>query len=298
MKRFKVATTQLHVRHMDVERNLEAHFQLIGRAADADCDLVVFPELSVTGHNGTPEITRGAEPSDGPIYRAIHDKARSRKIIVAYGFCEHFRGTHYNAHALVGPDGMIGIQRKVHASFDEFFRFRQAYEWSVFDLGYCRIGTAICHDSYFFESWRVLSLKGAEVLLLPHAYRKMFAADGTLTFDGSGREAPQKELLNFQEELTKDRPDPPRLHDVLARDNGVFAVFSDQVGFDGDSTHVGGAYVLAPDGSMLARTPAGVDNSIIWVELDPATLRRVRENPVFALLKRRPETYAELTVLL
>src|SRR5438552_3869196 len=178
MKRFKVATTQLHVRHMDVERNLEAHFQLIGRAADADCDLVVFPELSVTGHNGTPEITRGAEPSDGPIYRAIHDKARSRKIIVAYGFCEHFRGTHYNAHALVGPDGMIGIQRKVHASFDEFFRFRQAYEWSVFDLGYCRIGTAICHDSDFFESWRVLSLKGAEVLLLPPANAKSVAAGG------------------------------------------------------------------------------------------------------------------------
>jgi len=111
-----------------VERNLEAHLQFIGQAADAVCDLVVFPELSVTGHNGTPEVTRAAEPSDGPIYQAIHDRARSRGIVVAYGFRELFRGTHYNAYALVGPDGMIGIQRKVHASFDEFFRFRQAYE--------------------------------------------------------------------------------------------------------------------------------------------------------------------------
>ena len=296
MERIRVATTQLHVRHMAVERNLDAHFQFIGEAADAACDLVVFPELSVTGHNGTPEVTRAAEPSDGPIYRAIHDRARSRGIVVGYGFCELFRGTHYNAYALVGPDGMIGIQRKVHASFDEFFRFRQAYEWSVFDLGSCRIGTAICHDSDFFESWRILGLKGAEVVLLPHANRKMFGPDGTMTFDGSGREASSEELLHVQEELTKDRPDPPRLHDVLARDNGVFAVFSDQVGFDGDSTHVGGAYVLAPDGSMLTRTAVGLESSMVWVDLDPGILRKVRENPVFPLLKRRPETYAELTV--
>ena len=59
-----------------------------------------------------------------------------------------------------------------------------------------------------------------------------------------------------------DRPAPPRLHDVLARDNGVFAVFSDQVGFDGHSTHVGGAYVLAPDGAMIARTEPGVESAL------------------------------------
>jgi predicted amidohydrolase len=296
MKRFRVATTQLYVRHMDVKRNLAAHFEIIGQAADAACDLVVFPELSITGHNGTPEVTRAAELSNGPIYQAICEKAQRHRIVVAYGFCELFRGAHYNSYALVGPDGMIGIQRKVHASFDEFFRFRQAYEWNVFDLGFCRIGTAICHDSDFFESWRILSLKGAEVVLLPHANRKMFGPDGTLTFDGSGREASREALLQFQEELTKDRPDPPRLHDVLARDNGVFAVFSDQVGYDGDSTHVGGAYVLAPDGSMLARTAGSLESNMIWVDLDPGILRKVRENPVFALLKRRPETYAELTV--
>ncbi len=296
MKQFKVAATQLAVRQLDVEGNLDAHFQLIGQAAEAGCQLVVFPELSVTGHNGTPEITRAAEPSDGMICRAIHEAARRHGIVVGYGFCELFRGTHYNAYALVGPEGMIGIQRKVHASFDEFFRFRQAYEWSVFDLGFCRVGTAICHDSDFFESWRILALKGAEVILLPHANRKMIGADGTLTFDGSAWQAPEALLLEAQRDLIAERPAVPRLHDVVARDNGVFAVFSDQVGFDGDSTHVGGAYILAPDGSMVARNRESIESQIIWADLDPAILRKVRENPVFPLLKRRPETYGELTV--
>ena len=86
--------------------------------------------------------------------------------------------------------------------------------------------------------------------------------------------------------------------DVLARDNGVYAVFSDQVGFDGHSTKVGGAYVLAPDGALLARSEPGRETGWIAAELDPELLRLVRENPAFALRKRRPDTYDELTLAL
>ncbi len=68
------------------------------------------------------------------------------------------------------------------------------------------------------------------------------------------------------------------------------------VGFDGDSTHVGGAYVLAPDGSTLARSELGAGDRWIAVELDPGLLEQARENPWFALKKRRPEAYAELVV--
>ena len=178
MKRFKVAATQVDVRHTDVEHNLEIHLSLIAETAEAGCDLVVFPETSATGNNGSPEVTRFAEPHDGRIFRTMQEQARTCGIVVSYGFCERFRGTHYNTSALVGPDGLIGLQRKVHASYDEFFRFRQAYEWGVYDLGFCTVGTAICHDSDFFESWRILALKGAEVILLPHANRTMPAGGG------------------------------------------------------------------------------------------------------------------------
>jgi predicted amidohydrolase len=296
MNRCVVAATQVAVRHLDVEHNLDTHLRLIAETAEAGCDLVVFPEMSVTGHNGSPDVTRFAEPSDGRISRAIQKRATECGIVVSYGFCELYRGTHYNTSALVGPDGLIGLQRKVHASFDEFFRFRQAYEWGVYGLGFCTVGTAICHDSDFFESWRILALKGAEVILLPHANRTMPAGGGVLTFDGRGRELGETDLRRAQEELLGERPRPPRLHDFLARDNAVFAVFSGIVGFDGHSTHVGGAYVLAPDGSLLARSELGTRDQWISVELDPVLLEQARENPWFALKKRRPETYAELTV--
>ncbi|MFN0154897.1 MAG: carbon-nitrogen hydrolase family protein [Gaiella sp.] len=295
MERCRVAATQVDVRHEDVEHNLATHLRLIAEAAAGGCDLVVFPELSVTGHNGSEAVTRGAERHDGRIFETIHRQAHACKIVVSYGFCELHRGTHYNTSALVGPQGLIGLQRKVHASLDEFLRFRQAYDWSVFDLGFCRVGTAICHDSDFFESWRILALLGAELVLLPHANRTLEAADGSHAFDGRGREAPADELLAAQAALLAERPRPPRLHDVLARDNGVYAVFSDQVGFDGHSTHVGGAYVLAPDGSMVASSNSGLASSMVVAELDPGLLARVREAPSFPLRKRRPEVYEELT---
>lgn len=298
MNRFRVAATQLDTRLGDVAHNLDAHRALAEEAASAGCALVVFPELSATGHSGDPEVTRAAEAHDDPIFRELHALARAHGIVLGYGFCEAYRGTHYNTYALVGRDGLLGLQRKVHASYDEFFHFRQAYEWAVVDLGFCRAGTAICHDSDFFESWRVLALRGSDVILLPHATRIQPAGGGDLTFDGRGREASAEEIGRAQEELLAERPHPPRRHDLLARDNAVFAVHSGQVGFDGHSTHVGGGYVLAPDGSLLARTEPGAGASLVVAELDPALLEHARENPWYALRKRRPEAYGELTALI
>ena len=105
MRRFTVAATQVDTRFLDVDRNLEVHVRLIAETASAGCDLVVFPEGSVTGSNGSPDVVRFAEPCDGRIYRVLQAEAARRGIVVSYGFCELHRGTHYNTSALVGPDG-------------------------------------------------------------------------------------------------------------------------------------------------------------------------------------------------
>jgi predicted amidohydrolase len=297
MEKFKVAAAQLVVDYRDIERNVAAHYRIMREAADAGCSLVVFPELSVTGHNSTPHILKYAQPADGPILEAMHAHARECNIVVGYGFCEAMRGTHYNAYALVGPTGLLGVQRKVHASYDEFFRFRQAYEWNVVDLGFCRAGAAICHDADFFESWRILALKGAEVVLLPHAIRNFVPTEGLGT-TGSAMREPSADDLMARQRLLMDSHPLQLLHDVQAKSNGVFGVFADQVGYDGNSAHIGGAYVVGPDGTLLARSQTSVEDLWVSAELDPESFEKARLSPWFTLRKRRPEAYAELTNLL
>src|ERR1700730_12436932 len=80
MKPFKVAATQLAVRHRDTAGNLDLHTRFIAEAAKPGCQLIVFPELSITGHNGTPEVTRDAEPLDGRIFDAMHEAASENPV--------------------------------------------------------------------------------------------------------------------------------------------------------------------------------------------------------------------------
>jgi predicted amidohydrolase len=172
MKPFHVAAVQMNALKDDLEHNLEVHRHFTRKAARGGCKLVLFPELSASAHYGDPKVTQFAEETGaGPISACMQELATENRIVISYGFCEKAHGTFYNAQCLVGPGGIIGVQRKVHASMDEYFCFRMGRSLEVFDLGFCKLGTLICYDSVFFEAWRTLALKGAEVILLPHAGR-------------------------------------------------------------------------------------------------------------------------------
>jgi hypothetical protein len=128
VRRCRVAATQVDVRHGDVEHNLETHVRLIAEAATAGCELVVFPELSVTGHNGSPEVTRGAERADGRIAQVIEEAARASGIVASYGFCELHRGTHlpHANRTLEAPDGSHAFDgREREAGTDELLRAQE-----------------------------------------------------------------------------------------------------------------------------------------------------------------------------
>ena len=77
----------------------------------------------------------------------------------------------YNTQVLVGPDGYIGRQRKLHLSRDEGMYYTRAERSRSSTSGKCKIGIAICYDNEFPELPRILALRGAEVLLMPHASR-------------------------------------------------------------------------------------------------------------------------------
>ena len=281
MESFKVAAVQMNCMKGDLDGALSVHEHFSRDAAEAGARLVLFPELGVTGHYGDAQVTEFAEEArKGRIFDAMSGLARELDIVISYGLCEKAAGTFYNSQVLVGPEGLVGVQRKVHASKDEYFHFRMGREYCVFDLGFCRVGTLICYDSAFFEAWRTLALMGADLLLLPHASRI-----------GWGVQTPAAEN---ERRLEEDLDGLPGKKGAYADDNSVYVVYANQAGYNGHSSHLGGAFVIAPDQSVPARSEATLKDQMITAELDPELLEaKRRKNSI--MRNRRPEVYGELT---
>jgi predicted amidohydrolase len=260
------------------------------RAAGEKADLVLFPELVVHGHC-TPNTWELAEPvPDGPSVQRLVQIARRYRLVLAAGLSEKERDIVYNTQVVVGPDGYIGKQRKLHMSRDESFLYKGGRDINVLDVGPCKVGIVICYDNQFPEIARVLALRGADVILMPHAGRfKLW--DDTAESEAATRRYTHGFLSKYA---------------LRARENACFAVLTDQVGRAGyvsawprDSEnqphHAGGAFIWGPDGEQLAATQEErIREEMIVATLDVGLLARERSLANYMLRTRRPELFGEL----
>jgi predicted amidohydrolase len=260
------------------------------RAASEKANLVLFPELVVHGHC-TPNTWELAEAvPDGPSVRRLGDIARRHGLVLSAGLSEKERDITYNTQVLVGPDGYIGKQRKLHLSRDEVNHYKGGRDILVFDLGRCKVGTVICYDNQFPEVARVLALRGADILLMPHAARFKPWAD-----------TPEEEAAARRYSYTFIAP-----YALRARENGCFAVLTDQAGRAGtldcypkdhenQPHHAGTAVIWGPDGEVLASAQQErVREEMIVANLDPLLLARERSLSNYMLRTRRPELFGEI----
>jgi N-carbamoylputrescine amidase len=260
------------------------------RAASENAELVLFPELVVHGHC-TPNTWQLAEPvPDGPSVAQLMRIARRHQLVVCAGLSEKERDIVYNTQVLIGPTGFIGKQRKLHLSRDEAFYYKGGRELPVFDVGPCKVGIVICYDNQFPEVARVLALRGADVLLMPHAAR-FKTWDDTPQSEAAARRFAHRFLKQYA---------------LRARENACFAVLADQAGRAGhvdqwprDSEnqphHPGAAIIWGPDGEPIASTQEErIREEMIVATLDATLLARERSLANYMLRTRRPELFAEL----
>jgi predicted amidohydrolase len=290
MQVIRVAAVSMNGFLGEPERVLAAIDGWCERAAAAKADLVVFPELVVHGHC-TPKTWNLAEPvPEGPSARRLSELARRHRLVLSVGLSEKERDIVYNTQILVGPDGYIGKQRKLHLSRDEVNFYKGGRDILVFDAGLCKVGTVICYDNQFPEVARVLALRGAEVLLMPHAARFKPWADTP-----EGEAAARRHSHDFV-----------AVYALRARENACFAVLTDQAGRAGtlenypkdhenQPHHAGVAMIWGPDGELLASAQRErVQEEMIVAHLDPMVLARERSLANYALRTRRPELFDEL----
>ena len=256
----------------DKQRNLATADRLTRAAAADGAELVVLPEkFNVLG--AERDLLEGAEPLDGPTIGWARDAARELGVDLVAGSIAERREGHEklaNTSVHVGPDGEIrAVYRKIHM-FDVVVGGIEYRESSTEEPGDeivvsetasgVPLGLTVCYDLRFPELYRILAVRGAQVIAVPAAFTKVTG----------------------------------QAHwEILARaraiENQAFVVAADQIGPHGDGkASFGGSMIVDPWGEVLARAPD--EECFVAADLDLVRQEQVRSE-LPSLANRMPDTY-------
>jgi predicted amidohydrolase len=160
----------LRPQNSTTERNVAEYCRMLDEAGKAGCDIVCLPESLTTV--GVPDVKAAdlAQPIPaGSAYRALADKAREHRMYVVGCFPEREGKLVYNTAFLVDREGnLVGKYRKVHLPEEEVDGgYTPGDDFPVFTTDFGPVGMMICWDVSFPEVARILTLKGARIILMP-----------------------------------------------------------------------------------------------------------------------------------
>ena len=273
-KPLRVAAVQMEPKIGEVDANLKAILDRFREATEAGARLVVFPECALTGYgfDSKAEALRFAEPVPGLSSREVAAACRERNAYAIYGLLERDGDRLFNVIVLVGPDGVVGHYRKVHLPFLGVDRFADPGDrpFEVLEVEGVRLGMHICYDGTFPETGRVLTLLGADVLVLPTNW-------------------PIQSLTTAL-----------HLPATRAIENVVYVMAVDRVGEENGCRFAGTSSICDPGGVILAQADIESE-AILYADVDPAIARRKRLVRVPGLYEldriadRRPGHYGPIT---
>ncbi|HKR07885.1 MAG TPA: nitrilase family protein [Gemmatimonadaceae bacterium] len=302
MRDVRVASVQFQHRPNDKAYNLGRVRHLVGKAAKSKVEIIVFPEMCLTGYWHVRKLSRDqvaalAEPvPDGPSTQELLRLSREHRMTICAGLIERGDdGKFYNASVVAMPDGRWARHRKMHEFVSEFIS--DGDQFTVFDTPHgCSVGVLICYDNNIIENARATALLGAEILLSPHqtggcnsvSPHAMKPIDqGIWARRHEDPAACEAELCGPKGRGWLMRWLPSRAHD-----NGMFLVFSNGIGPDDDEIRTGNAMVLDPYGRVIAETRSSEDAMVV-ADLDASLLETSSGRRW--LRARRPELYDTLT---
>jgi len=270
LKEVTVALAQISCRVGDKEYNIKKMERKIKEAKTKDANLIIFPELALTGYLCRDLVYELAEPvPTGRSINQITQITRTEKVHIIFGMIEQSTkasGVLYNTAVLIGPRGFIGKYQKMHlpthSVFEEKRYFRQGYQMPVYETDIGRIGMIICYDIYFPEITRLMRLKGSQLITC------ISASPST--------------RREFFEVLTTAR----------AIESTVFLTFTNLVGIDDGLQFWGGSRIIAPSGSIITQAKYDSEDLVI-ARINYSDMKHV-EAFVPTLRDLRPELFKAL----
>jgi predicted amidohydrolase len=267
--KFLTALAQISCQKGDKQANIQKMEEYTAKAKKQDADLVIFPELSLTGYTIRDELFELAEKIPGPSTNAIEKIAKKHETHIVFGMPElsgKTQATIYNTAVLVGPEGYIGKYRKMylptHSVFEEKRYFRPGYQAGAFETDIGKIGLIICYDIFFPEVCRLTRLEGAQMIACISASPAVRRA--------------------FFETLTVAR----------AIENAAFLAYVNLVGVEDGLQFWGGSRLIAPNGKIITKAKYDEEDLVVG-EVDYADIKPV-ETFVPTLKDLRPELFDKL----
>lgn len=257
--KFTISLAQMNTRLGKVEANLEKHLELIKEAQACGADLVLFPELSLTGYvlQDLASAVSHQPTADDPIFKPLIEASRALDLVVGFVEEDH-RHRFYIASAYLSRGEVIHVHHKVYLPTYGLFDEGRFFAWGdsirAFDTRFGRMGILICEDFWHASPPYLLWLDGADVFLF------------TSASPGRGlSNEPQLESARWVEHINR----------AYASLFTAFVAHANRVGYEDGLNFWGGSTVFNPNGELLARAPYHAE-ALTLAEVDLNQLHRTR----------------------
>jgi N-carbamoylputrescine amidase len=278
-EKITVGAAQITTVPEDIEANLETHLELIAQARAQGCDLLVFPELSLTGYTLSDQSFRLARSRHSKVIRQIAEA--SQDLTTQFGFIEEGPAAQYYNATLAVRDGEIHhLHRKVnlpsYGNLDENKHFATGRFMETANLDDTwRYAILICADAWNPALVHLAAMNGATLLSVPIS---------------SSINAVEGEFSN------------PNGWDLAVRFYammyGMPVVMTNRVGTEGSNHFWGGSAIIDAHGRIV--TQAGDEATLLTAELDYSQVREARfhlptvRDSNFALIQREVNRLSEV----
>lgn len=245
----KIMLAQRRSQVGDIDRNLSVIEAVVSKS---DADLIIFPELFMSGYLPRDQVSAIAEAEDGPTVSKISNICTDSSKSVIFGMpLRHPRvsGQITNSAVVVDSRGNIGRYDKTYlptfGPFEEALYFSEGQSANPVEVSSVKVGVMICYDIFFPELSKLLALRGADLLVCISA-------------------SPTATVENFM-----------RLLPARAIENASYFAYVNSVGTHLDMVFGGMSRLLDPRGEIIASADP-LEEGTVTGEFDPASLELFR----------------------
>jgi len=298
MRTVKVAVAQFQPKDGNKQYNLSVMRKLATEAKAAKADVISFHEMCVTGYTFVKDLSQqevrnlSESVPDGQSVQHLIGLASDLQITILAGLIECDDEAMFNTYVCVSPTGLVARHRKLHCFISR--HMQSGDEYTVFDLNGWKCGILICYDNNVIENVRATALLGAEIIFAPHVTCcTPSSMPGRGYIDPSLWENRAKDPVSLRREFDGPKGKQWLMKWLPARayDNGVYYIYTNPIGFDGEHLKNGNSMIIDPYGDILTEIRS-FDDSLEIAELTKEKI--VNSGGMRYRNARRPELYKSI----